>query len=166
MTASGPLAEQLLDGLRARGLTVATAESLTGGLLAAAITSVPGASSAMRGGVVAYATDVKGRLLRVPQSVLDSVGAVSAQTAASMARGARDLLAADLGIATTGVAGPDPVGDLPPGTAYVAAVLGEGPVVVQRLSMPGDRGQVQAAVVAAALRTGLDALGGADPIRE
>ena len=102
------LAAEVLRLLRAANWTVATAESLTGGLVAAALTDIPGASQAFRGGVVSYATDLKARLLGVDPAMLAAHGAVYAPVAAAMAAGVRDRLGATVGVATTGVAGPDP----------------------------------------------------------
>ena len=99
-------AQQVVAELTARRQHVAVAESLTGGLLAAALASVPGASVVFRGAIVAYATDLKASLLGVDQAVLDSRGAVSAETAQAMAEGVRSRLGATFGLATTGVAGP------------------------------------------------------------
>ena len=90
-----------------RGLTVAVAESCTGGLVAARLTDIPGASDAFAGGVVAYANDVKAASLGVPEQLITAHGAVSAEVAAAMAAGVRERLGADVGIAVTGVAGPD-----------------------------------------------------------
>ncbi|MCW5254679.1 MULTISPECIES: CinA family protein [unclassified Streptomyces] len=106
--------------LTARGRTLAVAESLTGGLVAAAITGVPGASRVFRGSVTAYATDLKRDLLAVDAALLSSKGAVDPQVAAQMAAGVRHRLGADWGIATTGVAGPDPQDGQPVGTVFVA----------------------------------------------
>lgn len=105
--------------LIALGRTVATAESLTGGLVAAAITQVPGASQVYRGGVVAYATDVKHSLLNVDEALLARVGAVHREVAAAMAAGARDRLGATYGLSTTGVAGPAEQDGHRPGTVWV-----------------------------------------------
>ncbi len=114
------LEEAIVDALRTHRRTVATAESLTGGLVAAALVSVAGASDVMRGAVVAYATDLKADLLGVPATVLERDGAVAATTARAMAQGVRTRCRADLGVATTGVAGPDPQDGHPPGTMHVA----------------------------------------------
>lgn len=116
----------VVTALRRAGATVATAESLTGGLVAAELTSVPGASSVFRGGVVAYATELKATLAGVPQDVLDHHGPVAAATAEAMARGVRVACGATYGIATTGVAGPDPQDGHPPGTVYVAVASPDG----------------------------------------
>jgi nicotinamide-nucleotide amidase len=106
--------------LTVRGETVAVAESLTGGLVAAEITSVPGASKVFRGSITAYATELKHGLLGVDATLLAQRGAVDPQVAAQMAAGVRKVLGADWGIATTGVAGPDPQDGKPVGTVFVA----------------------------------------------
>lgn len=111
--------------LTVRGETLAVAESLTGGLVAAEITSVPGASKAFRGAVTAYATELKHQVLNVDATLLATKGAVNPQVAAQMAAGVRRALGADWGIATTGVAGPDPQDGQPVGTVFVAV---EGPL--------------------------------------
>jgi nicotinamide-nucleotide amidase len=118
--AAQTVAAQILDALVARGQTLAVAESLTGGLLAATLVDVPGASRAFRGGVIAYATDLKASLVGVADDLLRAVGPVDPQVALALARGARTRCGADWGLATTGVAGPDPQDDIPVGTVYVA----------------------------------------------
>lgn len=136
--------------LRTAAATLATAESLTGGLLGAALTAVPGSSGAYRGGVVAYASELKRSLLDVPAEVLSRYGAVDTRTAAAMARGVRDRCGATYGLATTGVAGPERQDGQPPGTAYVA-LDGPGHGEVVTLRLVGDRDTVRAQVVARAL---------------
>jgi nicotinamide-nucleotide amidase len=162
---SGPEAEparvmagQVVGLLRDRQQTLAVAESLTGGLLGAAITDVPGASVVFRGGIVSYATDLKAALLGVPQTLLAERGAVDPEVAAAMAEGARQRLSASAGAATTGVAGPDPADGRPPGTVYIAVSTGTGRPVTRQLSVPGARAEVRAATVRAALRLLLDVL--------
>ncbi|MEU4154750.1 CinA family protein [Streptomyces sp. NPDC026659] len=113
-------ATELVRLLTASGETLAVAESLTGGLVAAEITAVPGASRVFRGSVTAYATELKHRLLGVDAALLERRGAVDPQVAAQMAAGVRQALGADWGIATTGVAGPDPQDGNPVGTVFVA----------------------------------------------
>lgn len=144
------LAAEVIARLTASGATVAVAESLTGGLLCAALTSVPGASVVLRGGVVAYATDLKATLLGVDPTLLDRVGPVDPDVAAAMARGARSALAATFGVATTGEAGPDSATGQPVGTVHVA-VSGPGGDEVASLVVGGDRAAVRGAAVAAAL---------------
>ena len=143
-------AAQLVARLTAAGHTVAVAESLTGGLVAAALTDVAGASVVMRGGVVAYATDVKAQVLGVNEVLLARVGSVDAEVAEQMARGVQSLLGATYGLATTGVAGPDSVEGKPVGMVYVA-VAGQGTSRVKALSLSGDRAAVRAQSVLAAL---------------
>ncbi len=113
-------ATEVVRLLTVSGATLAVAESLTGGLVAAEITSVPGASKAFRGSVTAYATELKHQLLGVDATLLSERGAVDAQVAAQMAAGVRKALGADWGIATTGVAGPEPQDGQPVGTVFVA----------------------------------------------
>lgn len=113
-------AEQVLALLAGRSLTLAVAESLTGGLVAAELTSVAGASRSFRGSVTAYATDLKRDVLGVDGALLEERGAVDGDVALQMAAGARQVLGADWGAATTGVAGPEPQGGRPVGTVYVA----------------------------------------------
>ena len=129
---------------------MAVAESLTGGLLSAALTSPAGASTTFRGGLVVYATDLKAMLADVPQALLDAQGPVSADVAAALARGARLRLGADLGVGITGVAGPDPVGEYPAGTVYLA-VAGDGAGEVSRADLTGSRAEIREAAVTAAL---------------
>ena len=120
------LEEAVVQVLGARGVSVATAESLTGGLVAAALVSVPGASDVVRGGVVAYATDLKADLLGVDTDLLTRDGAVAPTTATAMAEGIRTRCRADFGVATTGVAGPDPQEGHPAGTMHVAVASRRG----------------------------------------
>ena len=117
------LATEILRLLTAAGQTVAAAESLTGGLVAAALTDVPGSSSAFRGCVVAYATELKAQLLGVDSRLLAAHGPVYAPVAAAMAEGVRTRLGATIGVATTGVAGPDPADGFPPGPCTSRSVL-------------------------------------------
>lgn len=136
--------------LLARGETVAIAESLTGGAVGAALTEVPGVSVTFRGAVVAYATDLKAGLLGVDLDLLARVGAVHPQVAQEMAEGVRTRLGATYGLATTGVAGPDPQDGRPPGEVHVA-VAGPGGGQVLTLQLDGDRAQVRAEAVQRAL---------------
>jgi PncC family amidohydrolase len=140
------LSGEVIELLTARGETIAVAESLTGGMLAAALTAIPGASAAVRGGLVTYATDLKASLLGVPSALLDRHGAVHPAVATAMAEGARHLLAATVGAATTGVAGPDPQDGQPVGPVYIAVSAG-GRTMVQSLALPGDRHQIRVATV-------------------
>lgn len=150
-----PLAERVLHILITRGQTLAVAESLTGGLLAAALVEVPGASAAFRGGLIPYATELKTSLVGVPPDLLAARGPVDPDVAAALAAGARERCGADWGLATTGVAGPDPQGGREVGTVYVASA-GPGGPAVRLLHLPGDRHQVRSAAVDAALVLLLD----------
>lgn len=125
-----------------RAETVAAAESLTGGSVIRELTSVPGCSAVVRGGVTAYATDLKHVLLGVPSGLLDERGPVAPDVAAAMATGVRTALGATWGLATTGVAGPDPVGSHPPGEVHLA-VAGPDGVQTRSLHLPGDRSRVR-----------------------
>jgi len=152
-------AARLLEALEGRGMTVAVAESLTGGLVCAAITAVPGASRCFLGGIVAYAAPAKADVLGVPTSVLAMHGTVAAQTAQAMALAVRDRFGAQLGLATTGAAGPGWVGEHPPGTVFVAAAGPLPAVLVRHAELSGTRDDVRAATVELALAAGLEALG-------
>ncbi|MFJ2155814.1 CinA family protein [Streptomyces sp. NPDC087856] len=143
-------ATEVVRLLTVSGATLAVAESLTGGLVAAEITSVPGASKAFRGSVTAYATELKHQLLGVDAALLSERGAVDAQVAAQMAAGVRKALGADWGIATTGVAGPEPQDGQPVGTVFVAVdghfgpdsgAAGGGKVAALRLN--GGRAEIR-----------------------
>ena len=149
-SAARPDVVGLLATLEARGWTLATAESLTGGLLSATIVDVPGASRVLRGAVVAYATDVKQSVLGVDGGLLAAHGAVHPEVARQMAERVREVLGADVGVATTGVAGPDPQDGQPPGTVFVAASGPRG-TRVRRLHLAGERATVRAGTVAAAI---------------
>jgi nicotinamide-nucleotide amidase len=137
-----PDATEALSLLVAAGATLATAESLTGGRLAAAVTAVPGASTSYLGGFVTYATALKQSLLEVPDEVVERYGVVSAECASAMATGCRAATGATYAVSTTGVAGPDSQEGRPVGTVFVGLA---GPDGVSALSMElvGDRHQVQ-----------------------
>ena len=136
------LARTAIELLTSRRRTVAVAESLTGGLVTGALTGIAGASVVVRGGVVAYATELKADLLGVPAELLDRQGPVDPDVATAMAEGARLLLGATYGLATTGVAGPGPADGKPQGTVFVA-VAGPGKNICQRLQLAGDRQMVR-----------------------
>ncbi|HET6693861.1 MAG TPA: CinA family protein [Pedococcus sp.] len=145
-----PTAADLVAALTARRETVACAESLTGGLVCAALTEVPGASVVVRGAVVSYATDVKAEVLGVDAGLLASVGAVDAEVARQMALGVCRVLGSDWGVATTGVAGPEPQDAAAVGTVFVAVAGPDGCEAVEA-HFAGGRPAVRAATVAAAL---------------
>ncbi|MHC0428804.1 CinA family protein [Streptomyces sp. O3] len=132
----------MLGLLAGRGETLAVAESLTGGLVAAELTGVAGASRCFRGSVTAYATELKGRLLGVDGTLLAERGAVDPEVARQMAEGVRRALGADWGIATTGVAGPEPQDGQPVGTVYVA-VAGPGSCASPGPGAPPGPGEAQ-----------------------
>ena len=145
------IAEIVLDLCRADGLTLATAESCTGGMVAARLTGVSGASDVFLGSVVAYADAVKASELGVAQEVLGLHGAVSAETAAAMAQGVRARLGADIGVAVTGIAGPDGGSeDKPVGLVFVHAAGPDGEEA-RRTELPGDREMIRGRATAAAL---------------
>src|SRR5699024_5290702 len=143
--------------LSAAGVRLAVAESLTAGALAARLAAVPGVSGILRGGLVAYASEVKAELLGVDADLLRSGGPVQAEVAAQMARGAARVLGADVALATTGVAGPGPADGHPEGTFHVACA---GPVGVRTRSwrVAGTRPVVREAALAAALALAWDLL--------
>jgi nicotinamide-nucleotide amidase len=146
-----PVEEIVLDLARAEGLSLAAAESCTGGLVAAGLTSVPGSSEVFRGGVVAYDNDVKRDQLGVSEDTLAEHGAVSAETAAAMAWGARESLDADVAVSVTGVAGPGGgTPEKPVGLVYLAA-SGPETELARALNLPGDREAVRRRATAAAL---------------
>jgi nicotinamide-nucleotide amidase len=141
---------EIIAALTSRGQTVACAESLTGGLLVSRLIDPPGASVVVRGGVVAYATEVKAAVLSVDPELLADRGAVDPDVAAQMADGARRVLTADWGVATTGVAGPDPQDGMPVGRVYVAVSSEDGTRVV-RHDLSGNRREIRDGAVGAAL---------------
>lgn len=136
-------AADVLEAMAVRGETLAVAESLTGGLVAAELTGVPGASRVLRGAVTAYATELKHTVLGVDGALLAERGAVDAEVARQMAGGVRRLLGADWGIATTGVAGPDQQDGQPVGTVYVAVAGPGGSARARLLRAAGDRAGIR-----------------------
>ena len=153
-----PVAVQVVWLLRRRRQTVATAESITGGLIGKLITDVPGASEVYRGGVISYATELKHTLLHVSRATLDRVGPVAAETAQEMAAGAAASCAADYGLAVTGVAGPDPQGGHRVGQVFIAVAGPGGLGRVRELELGGDRAQIRSATALEALRLLADLL--------
>jgi competence/damage-inducible protein CinA-like protein len=146
-----PVEELVLDLARERGLSLATAESCTGGLVAARLTSVPGASDVFRGGVVSYDDEVKHARLGVGEETLTMHGAVSAETAAEMSVGAREALDADVAVSTTGIAGPGGgTPEKPVGLVYLNA-SGPDRELTRELNLPGDREAVRRRATTAAL---------------
>lgn len=152
----------LVTALAHRGWTLGVAESLTGGAVAAEIVAVPGASATLLGGVIAYATPVKATLLRVDAALLDRRGPVHAEVAEQMAIGVRhavqvDGRPADVGIATTGIAGPDSPDGQAVGTVHIGVATPDG-VRSQTFRFAGDRAAVRAQTVAAAIAIASDAV--------
>jgi nicotinamide-nucleotide amidase len=144
-------AELVVDLLRERGLTLATAESCTGGLVAARVTDVAGSSDVFLGSIVAYANGVKQAQLGVPETLLAEHGAVSAETASAMAAGAREALGADVAVSVTGVAGPGGgTEEKPVGRVYLHAI-GPNGELARRLDFPGDRETIRVRAAVAAL---------------
>ena len=152
------LAARLHEELLGRAQSVACAESITGGGLADLLSATPGASQTYVGGVISYATRVKRELLGVT-----SAQVVSADCAAQLATGVRDLLGSDWAVATTGVAGPDTQDGQPVGTVYVG-VAGPAGVVVRHLSLDGDRRSIRAQACREAVQALLDSVV-AEPVR-
>jgi nicotinamide-nucleotide amidase len=146
------LEEVVGDLLKARGLTMAAAESCTGGLLLSRVTDVPGSSAYVRGGVVAYSNDLKTAFVDVPADVIAQQGAVSEPVASAMASGARTRLGADIGVGITGIAGPDGgTPEKPVGTVAIAVAGPGGAEQVRTFSFPGGRAQVKYQSAQAAL---------------
>ena len=160
-----PAAREVIVAATQRGLTVATCESLTAGLLAASLADVPGASAVLRGGLVTYATGLKHSLAGVDADLLSERGAVDPDVALQMARGAAEVCGADFGVSCTGVAGPDPQDGKPVGRVYIglwragggsagdadAGDAGEGRGRVERFDFSGSRAQIRSQVVDACL---------------
>ena len=157
-------AAEVVGTLTRRGETVATAESLTGGLLGATLVGVPGASQAYVGGAIVYATRLKAVLAGVRPQTLADRGPVAAATAAELATGIAQRCDADWGLATTGVAGPEPQDGHPVGQVFVGvARASTGQVEVRELALPGDRASIRAATVSAVLDLLVECLGMPQP---
>jgi PncC family amidohydrolase len=158
-----PLGERL----RSRGMKIAVAESCTGGLLAAMLTDLPGASDVFLGAAITYTYQAKERMLRIPMALLQEKGAVSEEVALLMAARVRDQLGADLGLSTTGVAGPNEQEGKPVGLVYVAAVV-DGKERIRELHLRGGRASNRLAAVEQAVQLGLEMLDpeDGDPGRE
>ena len=144
--------------LKQKGLTVSTAESCTGGLIASTIVDVPGASAVFPGGAVTYASSVKTALLGVPEELIRERGVVSSDVAAAMAEGARKRFGTDLAVSVTGVAGPDGgTPETPVGCVYIGVAVKD-ETVTFREDIPGDREEVRRAAAERAIRRCLTAL--------
>ena len=150
-------AAAVLRALQLRGWSIAAAESLTGGRVTARLIDVPGASAHVRGGIVAYATDLKTTALGVEADLLAARGAVDPTVAEEMAQGARRVLRADVGVSTTGVAGPDPQDGHAVGTVYIAVATPE-TAIVSALALSGTRDEIRTATVQSVLELALTVL--------
>ena len=136
-------AKELVLLLKERGMRITTAESCTGGRMAAAITAIPGSSGVFPGGIVSYCDEVKHRVLNVPAALLEDYGAVSPQVAEAMAKGAAALMGTDLTLSATGIAGPDGDGsENPVGTVYIG-LYAEGKTTVEKCLFSGSRLEIQ-----------------------
>ncbi len=158
----GAAAAGVVHRLAERRETFATVESLTGGLLAATVVEIAGASAVYRGGLVVYATELKQRLADVPAELLAERGPVDPDVATALAEGGRRRCGADWGLATTGVAGPEPQDGKPVGLVFVA-VAGPGGTEVRELNLDGGRDQVRGAAVTEALRLLADRIAAPHP---
>ncbi|PRY24574.1 CinA family protein [Pseudosporangium ferrugineum] len=156
---TGVAAAAAVHALVERRETLAVAESLTGGLLAATVVEIPGVSSVFRGGMVVYATDLKHSLAGVPEDLLSERGPVDPDVAKSLAEGVRSRCGADWGLATTGVAGPEPQDGKPVGMVFVA-VAGPARTIVQELKLAGSREDIRHETMVAALALLVDELRG------
>ena len=152
-----PVLAPLQEVLRRRRLTIAVAESCTGGLLAAALTELPGSSESFLGGMVTYANEAKIEVLGVDEAMIGAHGAVSAVVAAQMARGATTVFGADVGIGVTGIAGPDSEEDKPVGLTFIGARHGD-QGLVREYNWTGDRAFNRAASVEAAIKLAAEIL--------
>ncbi|MFF2032434.1 CinA family protein [Arthrobacter sp. NPDC058192] len=151
------MSEQAVTGAIGRGMTAATAESLTAGMVAAVLADTPGASAMLQGGVVSYANSVKTGVLGVPAALLGAVGSVDGEVAAAMADGARRICGADIGVSTTGVAGPEPHDGKAVGTVFIGIATAEGSTSYP-YSFEGTRAEIRALACGAALERLLEAL--------
>ena len=153
------LAGQLISHLVERDLTLATCESLTGGGIAYALTRIPGASRVLRGGLITYASDLKVDLAGVDADWAERYGVINETTAVEMARGALEVCRAQVAVACTGVAGPDPQDGHQPGEVWLAVAMREKPqpaIVTRHLLLAGDRDAVRSQTVAQAIQLVLD----------
>lgn len=145
------LAESAVNALRTRGLTCAACESLTGGMICAALVDVPGASKVLRGGLVTYQTDTKTLLAGVPAPLIEEKGVVSAEVAQAMAEGTRAKLGVDIAISATGMASPGEAGDPPAGTVFVGVSTTSRSYAIP-LQLTGSRPEIRRQTVQEALQ--------------
>jgi nicotinamide-nucleotide amidase len=136
------LAYEIIQKLGQRHLTISVAESLTGGLVAASLTQIPGASAVFKGGIIAYRDEIKQKVLKVDSALITKFTSISEPVAQSMATNIREIMNTDIGIATTGVAGPDKSDGFAPGIVFVAISIGDHKIC-QKLELVGDRTQIR-----------------------
>jgi nicotinamide-nucleotide amidase len=140
---STSLAEELLKQLMHHNLTIASAESLTGGMFSESLTAIPGSSSVLKGGIVCYSNDIKEHMLKVKRSTLTTEGAVSEACAKEMAENVRRIMHADIGISFTGVAGPTELEGKPVGTVYIGIAKSNEPTKIYSLQLAGNRQSIR-----------------------
>ena len=136
------LANELIQKLSQQHLTISVAESLTGGLVAASLTQIPGASAVFKGGIIAYRDEIKQKVLKVDSALITKFTSISEPVAQSMATNVREIMNTDIGIATTGVAGPEKSDGFAPGIVFVAISIGDHKIC-QKLELVGDRTQIR-----------------------
>ena len=136
------LAYEIIQKLSQRHLTISVAESLTGGLVAASLTQIPGASAVFKGGIIAYGDEIKQQVLKVDPTLITKFTSISEPVAQSMATNIREIMNTDIGIGTTGVAGPDKSDGFAPGIVFVAISIGDHKIC-QKLELVGDRTQIR-----------------------
>ena len=154
--------ETLVHTLKKEGLTLSCAESLTGGLIAASVVDIPGASKVFRGGLVTYCDEAKHSLLKVPEETLEKYGAISEETAREMAAGAAAALKTDMAVSSTGNAGPDADEGKPVGLAFVG-IFYKGNVQAFRLQLSGTRAEIRRQVASRAAEFALEVLASKNP---
>lgn len=152
------LAQSAVALLKARGLTVATCESLTGGMICSTMVDVPGASSVVRGGLITYQTDTKTLLAGVDAALIEAKGVVSGEVAAAMAEGTKACLGVDIAVSATGMASPGEVGDPPAGTVFVGVSSPKGSRAIP-LKLTGTRMEIRWQTVQAALEAIIEEIG-------
>jgi len=136
------LASSLIKKLQENNLTIAVAESLTGGLVAASLTEIPGASKVFKGSITAYADEIKQNILNVKDETITNFTSISEQVALEMAINVRTIMKSDIGISTTGVAGPEKSAGFAPGLVFVAISIGDHNMC-QKLEITGDRSKIR-----------------------
>lgn len=147
------LSKKVGEALKKLGLTIATAESCTGGLIGHTLTNIPGSSAYYDRGIISYSNQAKMELLDVPEQIINTYGAVSSETAKAMAQGIKKHSDVDIGVATTGIAGPTGgTPEKPVGLVYISLVLPDGRIIVKKFTFSGDRHENKQSTCAAALR--------------